>query len=604
MKKQITKTLAIASLIGSSYLVKSQAPTISFASIQVIHNSPDAAATTVDIYAGTTLLIDNLSFRHASQTFTNITAGTDIVIGVAPGTSTSSTQSIATFTVNFAANSNNIIVADGLISATGYTPGIATAGFTLNTYTAGLLAAPNGTTTSLLVHHGSTDAPTVDIVTPFTGSVPVIPNVLVNNASYGNFSNYLELPTADYKIQVRDQNSENVVAEYSAPLSTLNLDGAALTVVASGFLNPANNSNGPAFGLYVASATGGSLIPLPSSTVTSTRLQAIHNSADLAAAQVDVYLQSASTGTAAIKIIDNFAFRTASPYIDVPVGEVVSLSIAAPTSTSAAGAIATFTYNLASSSKYQLIASGLVSATGYSPSATAAPFDLKVYASARERSTNANNTDVLVFHGATDAPIVDVQAQGVGTIVNDIAYGTFNAAGYLELATNTTAGNFTLHVTNAVGTATVASYGAPLNTLGTTGLGLTVLASGFLDPTVNSNAPAFGLFAAIPAGGALIPLPVLNLATSINEKNTGMINASIAPNPANDFTTVKINSLGSEQSTITVSDVNGKVVLTLNPTLLAGENNINISLSELTNGIYFINVNHGNKTEYGKIIKF
>jgi hypothetical protein len=849
MKKQITKTLAIASLIGSSYLAKSQAPTTSFASIQVIHNSPDAAATTVDIYAGTTLLIDDLSFRHASQTFTNITAGTDIVIGVAPGTSTSSAQSIATFTANFAANSNNIIVADGLISATGYTPGIGTAGFTLNTYTAGLLAAPNGTTTSLLVHHGSTDAPTVDVVAPFTGAVPVIPNALVNNASYGDFSNYLDLPTANYKIQVRDQNSENVVAEYSAPLSALNLDGAALTVVASGFLNPANNSNGPAFGLYVASVTGGSLIPLPSTTVTSTRLQAIHNSADLAAAQVDVYLQSASTGTAAIKIIDNFAFRTASPYIDVPVGEVVTLSISSPTSTSAAGAIATFTYNLASSSKYQLIASGLVStsgyapsstvtpfslrayasareratntnntdllvfhgstdaptvdivapftgsvpvipnilvnnasfggfsnylelptanykiqvrdqnsenvvaeysaplstlnldgaaltvvasgfltpsnnsngaafglyvasatggsliplpsstvtstrlqaihnsadlaaaqvdvylqsastgtaaikiidnfafrtaspyidvpvgevvtlsiaaptstssaspiatftynlassskyqliasglvsATGYSPSATAAPFGLRAYASARERSTNANNTDVLVFHGATDAPIVDVQAQGAGTIVNDIAYGAFNAAGYLELATNTTAGNFTLHVTNAAGTATVASYGAPLNTLGTTGLGLTVLASGFLDPTVNSTGPAFGLFAALPAGGALIPLPVLNLTTSLNEKTSELTNVILAPNPANDFTTVKINSLTSEESTITVSDVNGKVVLTLNPTLIVGDNTINISLSDLTNGIYFINVNHGNKTEYGKIIKF
>lgn len=844
MKKIITKTLAIASIFGSSYIAKSQTATI-----QIIHNSADAAATTVDIYAGTNILVDDLSFRHASQTFTNIPAGVDIVVGVAPGTSTASSQSIATFTVNFPANSKNIIVADGIVSSTGYNPSNTSAGFTLKTYTAALSAAPNGTTTSLLVHHGSTDAPTVDIVAPFTGAVPVIPNVLVNNASYGDFSNYLDLPTADYKIQVRDQNSENVVAEYSAPLSslnldgaaltvvasgflnptvnsngpafglyvasatggslialpsssttstrlqaihnsadlaaaqvdvylqsastgtaaikiidnfafrtaspyidvpvgevvtlsiaaptstsavgaiatftynlassskyqliasglvstsgyapsstvtpfslrayasareratntnntdllvfhgstdaptvdivapftgtvpvipnvlvnnasfggfsnylelptadykiqvrdqnsenvvaeysaplaTLNLDGAALTVVASGFLNPTNNSNGPAFGLYVASATGGSLIPLPSSTVTSTRLQAIHNSADLAAAQVDVYIQSASTGTAAIKIIDNFAFRTASPYIDVPVGEVVTLSIAAPTSTSAAGAIATFTYNLASSSKYQLIASGLVSTTGYSPSASVAPFGLRAYASARERSTNANNTDVLVFHGATDAPIVDVQAQGVGTIVNDIAYGTFNAAGYLELATNTTAGNFTLHVTNAAGTATVASYGAPLNTLGTTGLGLTVLASGFLDPTVNSTGPAFGLFAAIPAGGPLIPLPVLNLATSINEKNTGTINASIAPNPTNDFTTVKINSLGSEQSTITVSDVNGKIVLTLNTTLLTGENNVNISLSELTSGIYFININHGNITEHGKIIKF
>ncbi|NHM07777.1 T9SS type A sorting domain-containing protein, partial [Flavobacterium sp. CYK-4] len=39
--------------------------------------------------------------------------------------------------------------------------------------------------------------------------------------------------------------------------------GKALTVVASGFLNPANNSEGPAFGLWVALPTGGDLVALP-----------------------------------------------------------------------------------------------------------------------------------------------------------------------------------------------------------------------------------------------------------------------------------------------------------------------------------------------------
>ncbi|HEX2616991.1 MAG TPA: T9SS type A sorting domain-containing protein, partial [Flavobacteriales bacterium] len=46
----------------------------------------------------------------------------------------------------------------------------------------------------------------------------------------------------------------------------LGLDGAAITVFASGFLTPANNSNGPAFGLWVALASGGDLIPLSIST--------------------------------------------------------------------------------------------------------------------------------------------------------------------------------------------------------------------------------------------------------------------------------------------------------------------------------------------------
>ncbi len=567
------------------------------ASLQVIHNCADAAATSVDIYAGTTLLIDDLQFRSASQTFTNIPAGVPIVVGVAPGTSTSSAQSIATFTVNFANGSSNIVVADGIVSANGYNPGNTTAGFTLNTYSTAISAAPNGTTTSVLVHHGSTDAPTVDIVAPFTGTNPFIPNVLVNNASYGAFAGYLNLPTTDYKIQIRDEFSENVVAEYSAPLQTLSLGGAALTVVASGFLNPANNSNGPAFGLYVATPTGGPLLALPSSSISSTRLQAIHNCADLAATQVDVYVQSPTSGPSAIKLIDNFAFRTASSFIDVPAGETISLSIAVPTSTSAVGALATFTYNLSASNKYQLIASGLVSGSGYTPNNTAAPFNPIVNAAVRERALVSTNTDVLVFHGSTDAPVVDVQAQGAGTVVNDIAYGTYNSTSYLPLPSNTAAGDYTLHITDATGTSTVVSYLAPLNTLGLSGNAITVLASGFLTPTNNSNGPAFGLWVALPSGGNLIPLPLYTTATSIEENNNLSSLINVYPNPFNDE--IKISNETNASLDISILDVMGKVISIEQ----SNSDMINLKTAELPQGIYVINVKSDKLSASYKVVK-
>ncbi|MCU0360421.1 MAG: T9SS type A sorting domain-containing protein [Bacteroidia bacterium] len=566
------------------------------ATLQVIHNCADAAAATVDIYAGPNLLINDLQFRFASQTFTNIPAGTNIVIGVAPATSTASSQSIATFTVNFAPNSHNIVVADGIVSGTGYTPSSMTRPFTLNSYTLGLSAAPNGTTTSLLVHHGSTDAPTVDVVAPFSGSVPVIPNALVNDAPYGAFAGYLNLPTANYNIQIRDQNSENVVAEYLAPLSTLNLGGTALSVIASGFLNPANNSNGPAFGLYVATAAGGSLLPLPSTTITSTRLQAIHNCADLAAASVDVYLKSAATGTGAIKIIDNFAFRTASPYIDVPTAQSVSVFIAAPSSTSEVGAIATFTYNLAAASKYQLIASGIVSASGYAPSSTTAPFNLTPYASARERSINSNNTDVLVYHGATDAPAVNVVAEGSGTVVSNMAYGTFNGAGYLQLPSNTSAGNYILHVTDVAGTTTVASFSAPLNTLGTSGLALSVVASGFLDPSVNSNGAAFGLWAALPTGGNLVQLPPV-IITGIKNENLLSSSVKVYPNPFNSE--VSLNNTSGSALTLSLIDINGKEIRNA----IVTDQVFTMDTESLPSGVYFLKVNSNTNSAVYKLIK-
>lgn len=593
MKTKLFFNAALIALGAMAQTANSQT-----ASIQVIHNCADAAAATVDIYAGTSLLIDNLSFRNASPTLTNIPAATVLTIGVAPGTSTSSTQSIATFTVNFAPNSNNIIVADGIVSPSGYSPSSAVAPFTLNTYAMAMAAAPNATTTSLLVHHGSTDAPVVDVVAPFTGTNPTLPNVLVNNAAYPVFSSYLNLPTANYNIQVRDQFSENVVAEYSAPLSSLNLGGAALTVIASGFLNPANNSNGPAFGLFVASAAGGSLIPLPTSTITSTRVQAIHNCADLAAAQVDVWFKSATTGSAAILLIDNFNFRTASPFIDVPAGQTITLSIAAPTSTSAAGALANFTYNLSSASKYQLVASGLVSTSGYSPSATTAPFTLAVFASARERAQLNTNTDVLVFHGATDAPVVGVTATGAGTLIPSLAYPTFNSAGYLSLASSTAADNYTIHVTDAPGTSTVASYLAPLNTLSLTGSAITVLASGFLNPAVNSNGPAFGLWVALPSGGNLVQLPSYsNVATGIADTKASSDLVSVFPNPFGDRLQL-VNRSGRELS-YELSTIDGKVVVSAS----TNQPVVDVNAADLVSGLYLLKVNSGSAVQTVKLVK-
>jgi hypothetical protein len=146
----------------------------------------------------------------------------------------------------------------------------------------------------------------VDVVEVGVGA-----GTIVNNLGYGQFAGYLELPTADYSLQVRDQTGTVVVAQYSAPLATLGLDGAAISVLASGFLDPSVNNYGPAFGLYVALATGGALVALPSEPISPARVQVIHNSADAAAQTVDVWLNDAL-------LIDNFQFRTASPFIDAP----------------------------------------------------------------------------------------------------------------------------------------------------------------------------------------------------------------------------------------------------------------------------------------------
>jgi len=224
------------------------------ARVQVIHNSADAAAETVDVYLNETLLIPNFEFRTASP-FVDAPAGLEIELSVAPPNSSGVEDAIYTAPVTLSADETYIVVADGIVSGSGYNP---PQPFGLQIYDMGRELADESGNTDVLVHHGSTDAPTVDIIETGVGA-----GTLVDNISYTEFQGYLELPTADYIIDVTDETGSVTVASFQAPLASLELDGVALVAVATGFLDPSQNSDGPAFGIGVALPTGGPLVMLP-----------------------------------------------------------------------------------------------------------------------------------------------------------------------------------------------------------------------------------------------------------------------------------------------------------------------------------------------------
>jgi len=483
---------------------------------------------------------------------------------------------------NLTVNETYVLIAEGIVSGSGYSPATP---FGLAVYSLGREAAGTAGNTDVLVHHGSTDAPIVDVDEVSTGTA----GNLVNDAGYGDFSAYLELPTADYQLQVKDQTGTTVVASYDAPLATLGLTDAAVVVVASGFLNPANNSNGPAFGLYVALASGGALVPLPTFNPVA-RIQAIHNSADAATNTVDVYLTTSSGSTL---LLDDFQFRNASPFIDAPAEENITIGFAGGNSTSVGDTIPglSYSYNLATNNTYILVAEGIVSGSGYSP---ATPFGFSVYGMGREVANATGNTDVLVHHGSTDAPTVDIVEVGVGagTIVDDASYGDF--APYLELATL----DYQLQVKDQTGTTVVASYDASLASLGLNDAAITVIASGFLDPSNNSNGSAFGLFVALAGGGGLVALPATTpLALSDFEKED--MNLSVYPNPV--MNQLKINGVNLNEVNVTIVDVLGKQID--RNTYTTEGNTINVS--GIRKGTYQIVIsNNSDVVGYSKFVKF
>ena len=543
------------------------------ARVQVIHNSADAAAELVDVYLNETLLIPNFEFRTASP-FIDAPAGIEIELSVAPPNSTSVDDAIYTAAVTLTANETYVVIADGIVSGSGYNP---PQPFGLQVYGMGRETATDPANTDILVHHGSTDAPTVDIVETGVGA-----GIIVDNIAYTEFQGYLELPTADYTIQINTADGTTGVAAYAAPLSTLGLEGAALVAVASGFLDPTQNSDGPAFGVYAALPSGGALVALPSADLATARVQVIHNSADAAAETVDVYLNETL-------LIPDFAFRTASPFVDAPASVEIELSVAPPNSMGVADAIYTAAVTLTSNETYIVVADGIVSGSGYNPPQ---PFGLQVYGMGREAASDPANTDVLVHHGSTDAPTVDVVETGLGagTIVDDISYTEFQ--GYLELPT----ADYTIQINTADGSTGVAAYEAPLETLGLGGAALAVIASGFLDPSQNSDGPAFGLFAALPTGGALVELPSATLGVEDFDKNSFVL----YPNPVQDQLNFEFSTLDIENLNISITDMQGRIVssMTLNST------NTSMNVSNLSTGLYQVIIMDGNSIlDTKKLIK-
>jgi len=535
------------------------------ARVQIIHNSADAAASVVDIYVNDVLAVPDLEFRQATP-FVDLPAGVNLEVSIAPGNSSSSEDAVATYNFNLEENYKYVIIANGIINLEAYSPATP---FDLYVYPMGQEMAMSEGNTDVLVFHGSTDAPTVDVY-----ESKVLEATAIDNFVYGQFAGYLELPTADYVFEIRDETGMVSVASYDAPLQALALQNQALVVLASGFLNPAVNNNGAAFGLFAALPSGGALVELPTSKA---MVQVIHNAADAAAESVDVYLNDAL-------IVPGFMFRTATPFVELPAGVNIEIAIAPANSMSVEDAIATFEYKLASGETYVVVANGIVNLEAYSP---ATPFDLYVFPMGQEMAMSEGNTDVLVFHGSTDAPTVDVYESALAntTIIDDIAYGEFN--GYLELETN----NYILEIIDETGNSTVAAYNAPLQSLSLENQAIVVLASGFLNPESNSNGPAFGLYVALSSGGSLVPLPLYT--TSISQP-LATIGFTAYPNPASDIVNISFDEFIDSQISLSIYNSVGQLVSEND--LYSSGSQISFNVSNLDSGMYYVKLNYNQTT--------
>jgi len=557
------------------------------ARLQVIHNAADPGAAVVDIYVnnGDDPFIDDFAFRAATP-FVDVPAGVNLNIGVAPGSSTGPGDIIADFDVVLEPNETYVAIANGVLSPGSFDPNPDGMNIAFNLFaTDGAKESGFSNWIRLLAFHGATDAPTVDV--RIHGPYHIW--TLFNDLAYGEYSSYRPVAPMSYKLEVTPGNdNDTVVAAYEADLT--GLAGGAAVVFASGFLNDAQ---GPAFGLFVA-LPDGTVIELPAVGATA-RLQVIHNAADPAAEVVDVYVNNGP-----VPFLDDFAFRTATPYVDVPAGVNLNIGIAPGTSTGPGDIIADFDVVLTPNERYVAIANGVLDAGAFDANPDGRPIGFTLFPRDGMREyIHFGLVKAIVFHGATDAPAVDVIARGSWfdwKIVDDAAYGDFS--GYATFLPREYELDVTLADDNS---AVVATYGVDLGPARS--MGVTVFASGFLN---DAQGPAFGLFAALP-DGAVLELPVVGSRSREGDdsERTPAKFALLqnAPNPFNPVTTISYSLPEPQDVTITVFNPAGQVVRTLvNEPREAGTHSVRLEAQGLASGVYFYRIDAGPYSDTKKML--
>ena len=321
------------------------------------------------------------------------------------------------------------------------------------------------------------------------------------------------------------------------------------------------------------------------------RAQIVHNSADPAAEVVDIYVNGGS-------FVESLAFRAATEFVDVPADTPLLIEIypqgADPNTTDAA-----FTLDgaqFAEGETYMVIANGLLGG-GFAdnPDGIDTGFNLYVLP-ARESHGDATESSFFVWHGATDAPGVDVFARDVAQLADDLRY--LQNTDYIPVP----AADYTVDIAPAGGDV-IASFTAPLSGLGGQALG--VLASGFLSPGDNNDGEAFGLLAVL-ADGTTLMLPAADLPTSsepVVELPDQFRLEQNYPNPFNPSTQIEFSIPEAGNVTLEVFNIQGQRVATLvDGNREAGIHTVSFDAANLASGIYLYRIQAGNFTQVNKMM--
>ena len=546
--------------------------------LQVFHNVAAPAAASVDVWVNGEKAIPNFEYLKATP-FLDFSGTSTFIVEIKPPNSDETTEAL--LRKEFADVSAEAVLH---LIATG-TPGSETTPLDIVAVPATTDAPASNV--AVTVYHGSTDAPTVNVVANRTLQ-------LFRQVAYGAFTDAAEVPAANYSITLTVGESMNVAEQtrvFTWALPAADLGGQGVLVAAAGFTNTQASGSSNVITLVVVLPNGEVVRLVPPTTT----VQAIHNAADQALASVNVNIRPTSLpNLELLPMLIPVAFRAATPALPVlPAETPLTVEVY-----NAAGDEKLVEFDLdefEANQGYAAFINGVTDPTKFAanPNGEATGVAIFSFDGLRTRAENADNVEFTVFHGSTDAPAVDVVARGASTLVSNIKYGEFSDS-YLSVPP----AKYIIDLKPAGEAQAVAAYEADLTTL-RGGAGI-VFASGFFDPSKNEDGPAFGLFLALPSG-TVIELPTVPVSRKTGAQPLAQFNAY--PNPAREALNLTWTQAQAGEARFELTDLTGRTLRSLNFGVVpAGSIQQRVDLSGLPQGAYLYSVRSGNLLSTGKVV--
>ncbi len=287
-----------------------------------------------------------------------------------------------------ALNSRQLFTLQGHLDATGYNPFLP---LDVHQFEGALEQSASNSSIDVIFLHGTTDLDSIQIQ-----ETQLFQLTAFEDISFGNYTGYLPLFTADYGWSVVRESDSSLVAEFSLPVSDLNWAGRAITLVTSGFLNQRNNNEGESFGMWATTSAGGAMIKLvPLRWNITSGVQFVHNSSFPGSENIEITCDG-------ILWQDELNVHEATPFSPFPSGKEVEVCMNSILSNGQTENLWCDTLQLLSGQDYQLVWFG-----GESPSVEA---QLYTREWSWSESISSDSLHVALFNGSAAWPLLSIRS--------------------------------------------------------------------------------------------------------------------------------------------------------------------------------------------------